>query len=413
LAEKREDRNEGDELKAFKELQVRLCVSTNRGECVDFSDSTERHGYITECLRSRAGYCASLLAHSKCSGVDAVRRLLLSNNTSTLSVSAIGEGPGFSAVGIAAFLLFYGDETTEPKSLNFACCDYEEGWAPSVQQMGQVIGRANSAIRDINFQLHLSFRFCDVRYGLDHEKNSRLVAATEGKLADLFIFSFVLVENAQQLRSMNWQFVTELLDGAGAPEDEAQIDEKPRAALVIDSTHRIFPEIHDALGGNKGASDGDNDALKTAEEGGAHTPGTRSQWSAHLPADKGPSIPRNKLVLLNAAARSMADGQQDWADTDMQLGYHCTQLAESLDMQFEQMRIQSSRQANWQRQNPEADSGAVESTGNTAEDSGTVESTENTAEDSGTVESTGNTAGDSGTVASTGKTAEDSCSNVL
>jgi hypothetical protein len=392
LAEERKDRNEGDEFKAFKELQVRLGVSTNRGECVEFSDAAERHGYTTERLRCRAGYCAVLLAQSKCIGVDALRLLLLSNNTPTLFVSAIGEGPGFSAVGIAAFMLFYGGETAETsmKTLNFACCDYEEGWAPSVEQMGRVIGRANGAIRDTSIQLHLSFQMCDVRYGLDHAKNRSLVASTKGELADVFIFSFVLVENAEQLRATHWHFMTDLLGGvcAGRPpdDDEAQVGGgKPRVALVMDSTHRIFPEVHEALGGYVGpaaaaaaaaaAGGGEADpkgvGSKIAEEGGKDSSSSslraERQWSAHLPPEKGLNIPRSKMVLLNAAARSLTSGRQrDGEGTvvaDGKQQQHGAPAAESLEVQFEQMRLQSAQQAAWLRQNskparePAGDSG--------------------------------------------------------
>jgi hypothetical protein len=406
LSEERQEHNDIEELKAFKEIQKRLCVSTNRGECVDFSDAAERHGYTTECLPSRAGYCASLLAHSKCSGVEALRLLLLSSSTTPLLVSAIGEGPGFSAVGISAFMLFYAGDAT--KTLEYSCCDYEEGWIPFVKIMGQVIARANSAICGTNVRLNLSFRMCDVRYGMGHEKNSDLLAATGGKLADVFIFSFVLVENAEHLRRAGWQFVKELLGGtrtAGGEEREGGAsgcaangdscvsdDGKPRVAILMDSTHRIFPELHDALtgGGSSGTAaataaervnmagqattitDSSDAAARevatttnTSDVAARETSATTNTsvayagWSAHLPSDKGPSVPRNKMLLLNSGARVLAgivmmgDGQDRNALPGTELGYHQTVFAQSLDEQFAQMRMQSTCQADWLRHQPQ------------------------------------------------------------
>jgi hypothetical protein len=113
------------DLRAFEDLKAALCTSTNEGECVSFEVAAGRRGYIRSCLRRRAGYAPFLCAISSCPAVAALRALLLKRRT--LSVASIGGGPGLEAVGLSAFLLFFGDPKGGDQTLKVANYDYEVG----------------------------------------------------------------------------------------------------------------------------------------------------------------------------------------------------------------------------------------------------------------------------------------------
>jgi hypothetical protein len=140
--------------------------------------------------------------------------------------------------------------------------------------------------------VRLSFGHCDVRYGMGHQENSDLAAQVADGELDLILFSFVLVENAMALRAAQWEFVVQLLGGASAAGDAeagvasgasgAGTKQKQRVALVMDSTHRFFPDICDAV----------------------HT--GCSGWRAFFPTEAVVSVPRNKMILLNTEAQTQA-----------------------------------------------------------------------------------------------------------
>jgi hypothetical protein len=111
------------DLRAFEDLKAALCTSTNEGECVSFEVSAGRRGYIRSCLRRRAGYCPFLCVMSSCPAVGALRGLMLGKQT--LSVASIGGGPGLEAVGLSAFLLFFGNPKEGCRDLTVTNYDYE------------------------------------------------------------------------------------------------------------------------------------------------------------------------------------------------------------------------------------------------------------------------------------------------
>jgi hypothetical protein len=145
-------------------------------------------------------------------------------------------------------------------------------------------------------RVHLKFGHCDVRYGIAHAENKALAAQVAVGELDVLLFSFVLVENAMALRAAQWEFVVQLLSGvehangatAGAVGDVAEActstaGQKRRVvAVVMDSTHRFFPDICDAV------------------DAGC------SGWRGFFPTENVVMVPRNKMVLLSSTVQAEA-----------------------------------------------------------------------------------------------------------
>jgi len=178
---------------------------------VDFAVPGARSGYVVDRLRSRAGYLADLLLMDSLTHV----RLLLTRSTSFRLVN-VGGGPGFDAVGLQLLADFLGAGV----HFQHEVLDIEQGWNDVVQHIGTILAGTSQGARTT-----LTFRNCDMIHArpLCHMPEA----------VDMFIFAYVCVENAQALRSSDFDCLRLLFSSA----------KLHCVFLFLDSTDRLWPDI--------------------------------------------------------------------------------------------------------------------------------------------------------------------------
>lgn len=237
----------------WQDLYGRLCDSTKLGQCVSFSTSEERFAYLLNFFDKRSAYMANMMATVE-KGTPAILNLLHRHDADQagkpIVVSSYGGGPGFSAVGFFAYCLY--DVGLRDKRVVWHILDYEPAWKEQVD----VVAKSLNEFRELLGEfcdlpsIEIKFSTCDVRQPVAAED---VKAASDLKflnrevrdisaLSDMFVFSFVLVENELALQENHFKFVTDLfVQGLKGRKNCAL------SSIFMDSTHRLWPRIINLL----------------------------------------------------------------------------------------------------------------------------------------------------------------------
>jgi hypothetical protein len=201
-------------------LATALRGALREGIPPDFGDAAALTAYTRERLEARCRYLYTLLLCEDEICTAARQQLLLptpstgasvANQRRPLSVLSIGGGPAFDHVALrllASFLASVppgdvGQSTTCPVEVCTAVLDLNETeWSAAAKAVAAAMGSAT----DLTLfgctsaeQLHLGR--CDVRLALNDTVNAEM--ASLAPTADIFVFSFVLHENAAGLLEQN------------------------------------------------------------------------------------------------------------------------------------------------------------------------------------------------------------------
>mmetsp|Transcript_37119 Transcript_37119/g.116790 ORF Transcript_37119/g.116790 Transcript_37119/m.116790 type:complete len:358 (-) Transcript_37119:597-1670(-) len=188
-------------------LKRSLNQAVRDGAPADFSDPDAIVCYANDRVAPRCRYLYNLLMDPAelCGGV---RRMLLPGREAVpagggelrrCEVVSIGGGPGFDHLTLLSLATFLREvQPPPPPGLDYAevavTTSVYDLFAPDWEP---VVGALDSACRAAGLLGEMSNDACDVRERLSHESNDRLRA--QAGTADLFIFSFVLHENATSL----------------------------------------------------------------------------------------------------------------------------------------------------------------------------------------------------------------------
>lgn len=229
----------------------------------DFSDAAGLTSYTQERLQARCRYLYTLLLceDEVCSAARS--ELLLpradQKQRRPLSVLSIGGGPAFDDVALRLLASFLagmpcGENAAAglpPVQISTVVLDlFEEEWTAAAKAVATATESATASglLGGNGDATTLRLARCDVRLGLGDEVNAALAELVPG--ADLFVFSFVLHENAAGL----------LLETESAVADSAADESVPpriggcltglfSAARVgsfivmMDASHRLWPSI--------------------------------------------------------------------------------------------------------------------------------------------------------------------------
>ncbi len=171
------DVSDGDALKKS------LNKAVKDGAPADFSDPNAIVCYANQRLEPRCRYLYNLIMHDHHLCFE-VRKMLMPGQNTT--VCSIGGACGFDHVTLLAisnFLCSVQPVTCDPASVLTRVHDlYHEDWQPILARLGQACG---SEMENEN---------CDLRSPINHDSN-----VSVDTNSDIFIFSFVLHENASFL----------------------------------------------------------------------------------------------------------------------------------------------------------------------------------------------------------------------
>ncbi|KAJ1445647.1 hypothetical protein M885DRAFT_592189 [Pelagophyceae sp. CCMP2097] len=300
---------------AWGDMQRVLNLSHKCGAQVLFETPASRATYALKRLRTRSGYLAKLLVLAQGGAAGALRAWLAAGAADgvgadedgaglgmPLRVVAIGGGPAFDAVGLAALTAFgaaagWGSEVLGPLAhgAEVTVCDIQRGWEPLCADAAAalaVVARHLGAPAVL-----VSFELCDVVRGLGDDANARVPGDF-----DMALLSFVIMENAYEARRHNFQFIVDAATGGAAP----------RAVVVTDAADGLWAEIIDACNaasphiaattrvrddGDDAADGDDADATAgdDADGGGGAPPGKRQGRGRRAPRN---GLPRNVLALV-------------------------------------------------------------------------------------------------------------------
>lgn len=211
-----------------------LCASTNTGVRPSFDNAHARSGYIQAKI-NRCGNLSTLLLTPE---LASLRSELFRIGRARWTVALYGGGPGFDAAGLAFLCSFL-----RARDIRFHVnvYDNEPGWAPAVMAMQQALetqyncssSSSSSGALDSDSAMSWGFHGCDITVDVNDAVNAavqRDVASTQ-----LFVFSFVCVENFQLLQQSAFAFLRSLFQDAAVGS----------AFVFTDSTHRLWPLIYD------------------------------------------------------------------------------------------------------------------------------------------------------------------------
>ena len=221
---------------AWGDLYAELCECTREGQCVAFDTSLKRTAYMLYCLKKRSQYMANVFALVE-TGYPAVIELFDQSSSAPIIVSSFGGGPGFSAAGFLAFLFF--NLATRKRHVEWHVLDYEQGWSEQCRIMETALRAVRKALLVETLPtIDIKFASCDVRYSIYDEAGLNSAVPGIARRAEMFVFSFVLVENELALRETKFQFLAELYSAS-----KRAVTNHFLASVFMDSTHRLWPEI--------------------------------------------------------------------------------------------------------------------------------------------------------------------------
>lgn len=201
-------------------LKKGLCESTNTGVRPSFDNAHARSGYI-EAKINRCGNLPNLLLTEELTGL---RSELFRFGCKKWTIALYGGGPGFDAAGLAFLRKFL---RAEDIAFHTNVYDNEPGWESAVNAVKQTLDQLH--YRDTTW----CFKHCDITFDVHEAVNVHVqddLAATQ-----LFVFSFVCVENFQLLQQSGFVFLRSLFQEAS---DGSYF-------IFTDSTHRLWPTIYE------------------------------------------------------------------------------------------------------------------------------------------------------------------------
>lgn len=203
------------------ELKRGLCESTNTGVRPSFENAHARSGYIQAKI-NRCGNLPNLLLTHELSDLRS-QLFRRTGGVRRWTIALYGGGPGFDTAGLVFLRKFLRAPEIELHTIVY---DNEPGWAHvihSVQHTLDGLGFSNAT---------WGFEHCDITEDVASPVNAsvaRDLAATQ-----LFVFSFVCVENFRLLRRSKFAFLQSLFSAASAGS----------VFIFTDSTHRLWPTIY-------------------------------------------------------------------------------------------------------------------------------------------------------------------------
>lgn len=203
------------------ELKKGLCASTNTGVRPSFDNAHARSGYI-EAKINRCGNLPNLLMTEELSELRS--EIFRTVGRSQWTIALYGGGPGFDTAGLVLLRKFL---RADEIRFHTNVYDNEPGWASAVTAVQQTLSEVHGD--DSSWR----FKSCDITLDVNDAVNAavqRDVASTQ-----LFVFSFVCVENFQLLQQSRFVFLRSLF--RDAPDGSV--------FLFTDSTHRLWPLIYD------------------------------------------------------------------------------------------------------------------------------------------------------------------------
>ena len=237
------------EAAAEASMTRQLQKAVDSGQHADFTNPRELMAYTRSRIKTRVRYLHALLM------VDdpicaAARRLLLPSPTPTPTrVLSIGGGPGFDDVALrllAGFLQTGGCGTkdadldiTVPSIRTLVLDLFERDWAPAVAAVVEATAtaqRAGLVGRGEGSRL----AHCDITLRLDSQCGANAVLGAECATADMFIFSFVLHENAVGLLR---DVAVQTGEIGGVLPGLLSTAKLGAVMLCLDAGHRLWPMV--------------------------------------------------------------------------------------------------------------------------------------------------------------------------
>lgn len=202
------------------ELKRGLCLSTNTGTRPSFENAHARSGYIVDKM-NRCGNLPNLLLTST---LAQLRSELFRCGRKRWNVALYGGGPGFEGIGLAVlrkYLRADGDV-----ALHVTVYDNEPGWEVAVHAVQR-------ALHERGFEdVTCAFKHCDIT--LDALDSANAGVGEDLDATDVFVFSFVCVENFVLLERSDYCFLRSLFL-------RARVGSR---FVFTDSTHRLWPTVH-------------------------------------------------------------------------------------------------------------------------------------------------------------------------
>ncbi|KAJ0408995.1 hypothetical protein ATCC90586_005179 [Pythium insidiosum] len=206
-------------LKETYELKAGLCESTNTGIRPSFENASARSGYVAAKM-NRCGNLPNVLLTRE---IADVRRDLFgysSRSSKCLQLALYGGGPGYDGAGLALLLEYL---RADDIHLRVNVYDNEPGWEAAVTGMSSGLEKCCSS------KVIWHFKPCDITLSIRDGVNQNV--GTDADTTDLFIFSFVCVENLRLLERSNFIFLRELFLRCRVGS----------YFIFMDSTHRLWP----------------------------------------------------------------------------------------------------------------------------------------------------------------------------
>lgn len=202
------------------ELKRGLCLSTNTGTRPSFENAHARSGYIASKM-NRCGNLPNLLLTPQ---LAQLRSELFHCGAKRWNVALYGGGPGFEAVGLAVMRKYL--RADRDVAFYLTVYDNEPGWEVAV-------GAVQRALRERSFtDVACTFKHCDIT--LDALDAANVSVGEDLDATDLFVFSFVCVENFVLLERSDYCFLRSLFRNA---RDGSHF-------VFTDSTHRLWPTVY-------------------------------------------------------------------------------------------------------------------------------------------------------------------------
>jgi hypothetical protein len=203
------------EKKATNSLKRKLCESTNTGERPSFSNEQARSGYV----QTKFNRCVNIPNLLLTEVLSDIRSKLF--QLQRIYLAMYGGGPGFDAIGLVILREYIRSRIP----IHATVFDNEIGWQ-------NVVNGLRDSLSSLLYEnISLSFELCDITTEITAEPNAPVKAAIIG--TNLFVFSFVCVENYQLLNQHKFAFFKTIFEQA----------EIGSYFIFTDSTHRLWPEI--------------------------------------------------------------------------------------------------------------------------------------------------------------------------
>ncbi|GLD95056.1 hypothetical protein PINS_up003681 [Pythium insidiosum] len=171
---------------------------------------------------NRCGNLASVLLTREMA--DARQQLFAadSRRRKAIQLALYGGGPGYDGAGLAFLLEYF---RIHDLGLRVNVYDNEPGWSTAVDGMAAALDKVSSC------EVEWRFKSCDITDSIEDGINHDV--GTDADNTDLFIFSFVCVENLRLLESSDFIFLRELFQRCCVGS----------YFVFMDSTHRLWPLI--------------------------------------------------------------------------------------------------------------------------------------------------------------------------